>query len=104
MADHQTDPPKPSESGFEVRYSPRLIREQRRNERRAGWFSIFLALVCFVIAFIAHRNHTWVEAGRMNQHQYVPPWLAALVGVGLLYFGVSTLWTNLKQERAKPVA
>ena len=104
MADDRTNLPKHAQPGFEVRYSPLLIRERRRNDLRVGWFSIFLALVCFALAFIAHRNHTWVEAGRMNQHQYVPPWLAVLVGVGLFYFGILTLWTNLKQARAKPVA
>jgi O-antigen/teichoic acid export membrane protein len=104
MADDQTTPPKHSPPGFEVRYSPRLIRERRRNDLRAGWFSIFLAFVCFVIAFIAHRNHTWVDAGRMFQHVYVPPWLAVLLGLGLLCFGASAVWTNLKQNRVKPVA
>ena len=89
---------------FEVRYSPTLMRERRRNELRAGWLSILLAIVCFALAFVAHRNHTWVDAGRMNQHVYVPPWLAVLAGLGLLCLGAWILWTNLKQERSKPVA
>ena len=89
---------------FEVRYSPTLIRERRRSDLRAGWFSILLALVCFGLAFVAHRNHTWVDAGRLNQHVYVPPWVAVLAGLGLLCLGAALLWTNLKRERAKPVA
>ncbi len=89
---------------FEVRYSPKLVRARRRSDLGAGGFSILLALVCFGVAFVAHRNHTWVDAGRMNQHVYVPPWLAVLVGLGLLYFGASLLWTNLRRERVKPVA
>ena len=89
---------------FEVRYSPTLIRERRRSDLRAGWFSILLGLVCFGLAFVAHRNHTWVDAGRLNQHVYVPPWVAVLAGLGLFCLGAALLWTNLKRERAKPVA
>ncbi len=104
MADERNHPAKHPESEFEVRYSPTLIRARRRNDLRVGLFSILLALVCLVMAWIAHRNHSWVHAGRMNQNLYVPPWLAVVVGVSLLYFGVLTLWTNLRPERTKPVA
>ena len=81
---------------FEVRYAPKVLRERRRNDLRIGLFSIAIAVFCFVMAFMAHRRHVWVDAGGMHEDLALPPWLVALLGLGLLYFGAWTLWTNLK--------
>jgi lysylphosphatidylglycerol synthetase-like protein (DUF2156 family) len=98
MNDDRKETLRSSSPDFEVRYSPKMLRERRRHDLRMALFAILIAIFTLVMAFVAHRNHTWVDVGRPQESLTFPPSLVALVGVALLFFGAWTLWKNRKPK------
>jgi hypothetical protein len=94
MSDESNQPRPPAPAGaepFEVVYSTKVLREQRRAARNSGIFGVVVSLILLAVSARAWHNHTWIDMGTGTARLLWPPWVAALLSLLFLVGSVAVL-------------
>ncbi len=83
-----------------IRFSPKLIREQRRKTFIGGVFGVVASMVAIIDALDAIRTHRMVDVGPSHGHLMWPPSLVLLVTLPLLVGSVWVAWSNRRRRDA----
>lgn len=93
-ADSNNDEDSNSEPS--VRWSPRFARQQRRKKSlAAAIIRIAMGTLVLVEGLHAISMGTWVTLGSVSRYVELPGWLAALVGLFIIFIGGLILWRNV---------
>jgi hypothetical protein len=84
-------------SSFQVRFSPNVIRAERRRGFLSGLGVFLLSAVPFVEASIAIRQHERVNLGTASNYFLVPPWVAILLGVFMALVGCLVMYLSVRR-------
>jgi hypothetical protein len=88
-----------SSASYEVRYSPKIIRAERRRGLLSGLGLTLLSCVPFIDAFIAVKRHEMVNLGSAANSFFVPPWAAVLFGLLLALAGCTVAFLSSKSRK-----
>jgi protein-S-isoprenylcysteine O-methyltransferase Ste14 len=87
-------------ASYEVRFSLKVIRAERRRGLLSGLGLILLSCVPFIDASIAIGHHEMVNLGSAANTFFVPPWVAVLFGLLLVLAGCAVLYVSIKRRKS----
>jgi protein-S-isoprenylcysteine O-methyltransferase Ste14 len=91
---------KPNEpAAYEARFSPKLIRAERRPGFKSGLVMALLSCVPFIDAAIATHNHEQVNLGSSANTFFVPPWVAVGFGLILISIGCALIYVSIRKAK-----
>lgn len=88
-----------SEDPFVVRYSEKVLRQERRSRRTYGIFGVIASLCGLAISYAGYRSHTWVDVGPRGQTFMLPPWATTLISVAWLVGSIFLLFKARSPHR-----
>jgi len=83
---------------YQVRFSPKVMRAERRRGFLAGLGVFLLSSVPFVEASIAIRLHQRVNLGTASNYFLVPPWVAILFGLFVALLGCVVMYLSVRRD------
>jgi hypothetical protein len=104
MSRKEAEASQQSQPDFEVRYSEKLLREQKRERRKSSlatglFLPLVLAPMLFALSLHAYRTHTWIDMGRVGNSIQVPPIVGVAIGAMCLLYGLYCLWDYFNSRK-----
>jgi hypothetical protein len=84
-------------STYEVHFSPKVIRAERRRGLLSGIGLILLSCVPLIDACFAIKRQELVNLGSVANSFFVPPWAALLFGLLLALAGCAVVYLSIKR-------
>jgi hypothetical protein len=84
-------------ASYQVRFSPKVMRAERRRGFLSGLGVFLLSSVPFVDASIAIRLHQRVNLGTASNYFLVPPWVAILLGLFMALVGCLVMYLSVRR-------
>jgi hypothetical protein len=84
-------------ASYQVRFSPKVMRAERRRGFLSGLGMFLLSSVPFVDASIAIRLHQRVNLGTASNSFFVPPPVAILFGVFVALVGCLVMYLSVRR-------
>jgi hypothetical protein len=84
-------------ASYQVRFSPKVMRAERRRGFLSGLGVFLLSSVPFVDASIAIRLHQRVNLGTASNYFFVPPWVAILFGLFVALIGCLVMCLSVRR-------
>jgi hypothetical protein len=89
-------------ASYQVRFSPRVMRAERRRGFLSGLGIFLLSSVPFVEASISIRLHQLVNLGTASNSFFVPPSVAILFGVFVAMVGCLVMYLSVRRGPIHP--
>jgi hypothetical protein len=96
---HKTMTGAAEETSLEVRYSPKVLREQRAKALKLGIFGVVTGIAGFTYGAWAMLHHRQVDVGAdLYRHVLVPAWVLMLLCV---LWGACSIWAMLRNVQQR---